>query len=208
MLKNKTLNKSVEILTLDEKGITDFASARNKLLKKSKSEWVFFVDKDEIVSDSLKDEIVEWLNGQMVGKYEGSYVRRKNYFLGEYIGTDNIVRLGKKDSGEWVRRVHETWKIKGSVGHMQSFLIHNTARSLNEYIAKINNYAKLHALANKSEGKKSNVFKIILFPMLKFGQSISNGRGVVFSILQAFHSFLAWSNLWLQTHKTEIEKYD
>jgi len=50
--------KKMEIITLNKNNITDFALERNKLLNNSKSDWVFFVDSDEVVSDSLKSEII------------------------------------------------------------------------------------------------------------------------------------------------------
>ncbi len=185
---------NLEIITLDKPGITDFAGERNLLLKKAKSDWVFFVDSDETVTKKLRREIEDAVKSS---DFDGFYVKRKNYFLGKNVGTDKILRLGRKNAGEWQRSVHEVWNIKGRTGVLKNPLIHNTAVSLNDYIAKINKYALLHAEANKKEGKRSNLFKIVFYPKLKFLQSLLMGRGVVFSILQSFHSFLAWSNLWL-----------
>ncbi len=181
-----------QTLTLKKNNITDFAKERNTILKKAKSDWVIFLDSDEVLSNALKKEI-ENLDP---GDFNGFYIRRENYFLRQHIGTDKILRLGKANSGKWVRRVHETWKIKGKVGELNNPIIHNSAKSLHEMIAKINNYSTLHALANKEEGKRSNIFKIIFFPKLKFWESVLMGRGVTFSILQAFHSFLSWSKLY------------
>ena len=78
-LKNK-----IEFITLNEPGIKDFALARNRILDRSKSVWVFFVDSDENISDELCDEIL----ALDLTDYEGFYVKRKNYFLGKFIGTD------------------------------------------------------------------------------------------------------------------------
>ncbi|HJY98877.1 MAG TPA: glycosyltransferase [Patescibacteria group bacterium] len=189
-----------KVLTLNTPDIDDFSKARNKLLEKSDSPWVFFLDSDELMSPALKTEIKRRIDKE---KYDGYFVKRKNYFLGKPIGTDKVLRLGKKGKGKWVRRVHETWEIKGKIGSLTNPITHNSAGSLFDAVAKINKYSDLHAEANKKEGKSSNLAKIILFPKLKFGESILNGRGVVFSILQAFHSFLSWSKLWLtQKNKT------
>lgn len=197
-----------ETITLNKKNITDFAKERNILLKNSKAEWVFFLDMDETVSKNLKEEMVTWLNGQMVDKYNGAYIYRKNYFLGKYIGTDKILRLGKKDSGKWERGVHEEWIVKGKMGTLKNPIIHETAKSLQEYIGKINFYSTLHAKENIKEGKKSNIVKIVFYPPLKFIQSLFLGRNFVFSMLQSFHSFLAWSNQWLLTRNTIGQKHE
>jgi glycosyltransferase involved in cell wall biosynthesis len=185
---------NLTVVNLNKPGITDFASARNAILKSLKTDWVFFVDSDEELSKNLKYEAQEAIK---TTKYNGFYIKRKNYFLGQYIGTDKIIRLGRKDAGGWKRKVHEVWDINGKIGELENPLIHNTAESLKDYITKINRYAKLHAEANKDEGKKSSLLKIIAYPKFKFIQSMLTGRGTVFSILQAFHSFLSWSELWL-----------
>jgi hypothetical protein len=82
--------KKMEIITLNKNNITDFALERNKLLNNSKSDWAFFIDADEIMSDSLKSEALSKISNGKVGAY---YVIRKNYFLGKYIGFDKIVNL-------------------------------------------------------------------------------------------------------------------
>jgi len=187
--------KKMEIITLNKNNITDFALERNKLLNNSKSDWVFFVDSDEVVSDSLKSEII---NEIVDSKFDAYYVIRKNYFLGKYVGFDKILRLVKKGSGKWERSVHEVFRLSGGrTGELKNLLIHNTANNLNEYISKINIYSKLHAEANKKEGKVSTVFKIIFYPMAKFVVTYFKSKHVVFSIMQSFHSFLSWSDLWL-----------
>lgn len=180
-------------ITLTNQKIDDFAEARNRLLKKAKTDWVLFLDSDEKISEGLKKEI----ESLAPSNKNGFYIKRKNYFCGIYSGTDRILRLGKKDAGYWTRAVHETWKIEGPLGELKNPITHNTAETVSEMIDKINRYSQMHALANKKEGKKSNLFKIVFYPKLMLFKSLFMGRGVVFSILQAFHSFLAWSNLWL-----------
>jgi len=176
------------VLSLNNKNITDFASERNDLLEKSKSVWVLFLDSDERLYSPIKN---------ISDKYNGYFLKRKNYFLGQYVGTDKIVRLGKKNAGRWYRAVHETWKINGNIGILPNIIIHNTADNLRDYINKINIYSGLHAKENLKENKKSNLLKIIFFPPIKFVFVLIKSKNIVFSILQAFHSFLAWSELWL-----------
>ena len=182
----------IETLTLNEPGISDFAAARNKLLESSKSEWVLYIDTDEKISEDLKKEL-ESLNPE---DFNGFYIKRKIIFLGKEIGEDMVLRLGKKNLGKWARKVHETWNIRGKVGTLRNYINHNTASNLHSYIEKINKYSDLHALENKAEGKKSNIFKIIFYPKAKFIQNILSGRGFIFAMLQSFHSFLGWSKLW------------
>jgi glycosyltransferase involved in cell wall biosynthesis len=183
---------SLEIVTLNKSGITDFASARNLLLKKSKAEWVLFLDTDEKLSDELKKEISD-LDPK---NCNGFVIKRKIVFLGREIGEDHVLRLARRDFGRWVRKVHETWEVRGRIGTLNGYIIHNTASGLYDYIEKMNKYSSIHAAENIREGKYSNIFKMIFYPKLKFIQNILAGRGFVFSMLQSFHSFLGWTKQW------------
>jgi len=184
-----------QIITLNKKGITDFAKERNRLLDEAKSEWVFFVDSDETISNFPASPAGRQL--PISNEFSGYQFIRKNYFLGQYVGEDEIIRLGKKNSGKWIRRVHEVWDIKGKIGKLNNPIIHNTADNLNGYISKINLYSDLHAKANMEEGKKATLFKIIFYPPLKFIVTLVKSKNIVFSIMQSLHSFLSWSKQWL-----------
>lgn len=186
---------NLQIITLRKLGITDFAKERNILLKNSKANWILFVDSDETPSRLLRDEINN-LQFTIHNKFSGYKITRKNYFLKQYVGEDKIIRLGNKNTGRWQRAVHETWNIKGKVGELKNPLIHNTANYLRDYISKLNKYSDIHAKENYKEGKKSNLFIIIFYPIGKFLATLIKSGNVVFSIMQSFHSFLSWSKEW------------
>jgi len=182
---------TMKILTLNKPNIIDFAKERNNLLNKSKSDWNLFLDSDEKLSKPAFN---------ISDKYDYYFFYRKNYFLKNYVGTDRLVRLVKKGTGEWKRIVHEKWvpkKISRVGGMYKSYIIHDTADKLADYISKINNYSTLHAKANFLEGKRSSLCKIVLFPIGKFILTFVISRNVVFSIMQSLHSFLSWTKLYL-----------
>lgn len=180
----------LSILKLHKPNITDFAKERNSMLKNAKTDWVLFLDSDEKLSSPIKN---------ISDNYDGYFLRRKNYFLGQYVGTDKIVRLGRSRFKTWKRSVHETWDIK-NVGTLDNYIIHNTADNLTDYLKKINTYSDLHAQANLEEGKRSTVFKIIFFPVVKFILTLLKSKHVVFSIMQSLHSYLAWTKLYFLQH--------
>ncbi|KKQ91715.1 MAG: Glycosyl transferase family 2 [Microgenomates group bacterium GW2011_GWC1_39_7b] len=182
--------KNFTTAILNKKNITDFAASRNKLLKKSKADWVLFLDKDETILKEFKIETSD--------DFSCYQFIRKNYFLGQYFGNDKIIRLVKKGTGKWARCVHEVWKPStGRVGMIDTPIIHNTADNLHEYISKINFYSDLHAKANIEEGKRPTLLKIIFFPFGKFLITFFKTRNIVFSIMQSLHSFLSWSKQWI-----------
>lgn len=174
----------------------NFAEQRNFGLGMARGRWVLFVDSDEVVSEALASEIVN-LKSRILNQYHGFYIKRKIVFLGKAVGEDKVLRLARKDSGKWVRAVHETWDVAGRAATLKNYIIHNTAGNLHEYLEKINKYSDIHARENLKESKRSNIGKIIFYPILKFWQNMLLGRGFVFSLLQSFHSFLSWTKLWI-----------
>lgn len=184
-------------LTLNKPNITDFAKERNELLKKAKTDWVLFVDSDEIVPKELEEEISKLI---VDTEYSGFYIKRKIYFCGNLAGEDKMLRLGKKSSGKWRRKVHEVWDIKGKIGTLNNYIIHNTAKNLIDYLQKVDYHSTLHAGEVLIEGKRSSLIKIIIYPIGKFIISLIKSRHVVFSIMQSLHSYLSWTKLYFLQH--------
>ncbi len=186
----------------------DFASQRNYGLEKAKGKWVLFVDADEVVSDSLKKEIIQKTSDPFTQK-EGFFVTRKDVLFGKEMrygefGKKKILRLALRTQGKWVRRVHEIWRVTGRIGKLKGELIHYPHSSLSGFLDSINYFSSLHALANKEEGKKSSLLKILIYPPSKliynltFRLTILDGLvGFVAAMMMSFHSYLSWSKLWL-----------
>jgi hypothetical protein len=186
---------NITTLTLNKSNIKDFAFERNELLKKSKTEWNLFLDNDEKIQN---DEFI-----LTCSEIESYIISRKNYFLDQYVGEDRIIRLVKRGTGKFVRAVHEIWKpdnIKNVGKINNNYIIHNTANNLKDYINKINKYSTLHAKENNKEKKKVNLSKIIFYPTFKFIVELIKSKNIVFSIIQSFHSFLAWSKIYLKSY--------
>lgn len=187
----------------------DFASQRNFGLQKAEGKWVLFIDADEQVSSILGSEIIQAVNNPEL-KYAGFLLKRQDNLWGKRLkhgefGTISLLRLAKKEAGKWKRAVHEYWDIKGDIGRITSPLLHYPHQTLNEFIADINWHSSLHSEANLKEGKKSNIFKIHFYPKLKFlnnwiikGGLLDGTEGFVAALMMSFHSFLAWSKLWIK----------
>lgn len=186
-----------KILTLSKDNIKNFAKERNDLMNKNDSQWFLFLDSDEKISKELYEEIKKIVPG----KYQSFVIKRTNYFLNLFVGQDKIIRLVKKGSGKWVRAVHEVFVSNEPIGKLEGSITHYTAQGLSGYIRKINKYSTIHSIENKKEKKNSNLFKIIFFPIFKFFQTLFKSKNTVFSIMQSFHSFLAWSKQYLNEEK-------
>ncbi|KKR11512.1 MAG: Glycosyltransferase, group 2 family protein [Candidatus Woesebacteria bacterium GW2011_GWA1_39_21] len=185
----------------------DFSAQRNFALTKCSYDWVFYIDSDETVNENFVDEIKRLAGNN---NFAGYYVTRKVNFLNHVMiatemGNDKLVRVGLKNSGKWVRRVHEVWKINGNLGEINTPLIHNTALTLHKFIEKLNCYFRLHAQENLNAGKSVSFSKILFFSLGKFFKNYiflrgyrDGTHGFVASVLMSLHTFLSWSYAWLQ----------
>jgi len=184
----------------------DFSKQRNFGLEKAKNEWVLFLDADERVADKLAQEITA-----AISKYEdisGYFFKRNDFFAGHFLKygeTANVklLRLAKKDSGLWERKVHEVWHIKGKTKEFKNPLLHYPHSTITDFLKEINFYSSLHAKSLKGEGVKPSLFRLIFNP---FGKFISNyffkrgfldgTSGLITALMMSFHSFLARSKLF------------
>lgn len=187
---------------------SNFAEQRNFGLEKAKGKWVLFVDADERISPELASEITNFINDP-TQHHRGAYLKRRDIFLGKKLkhgeaGNIKLLRLARRGAGEWKRRVHEYWDVTGSLYLLKNPILHQSHPSLHEFISDINSLSTLHALANKEEDKKTSIFKIIVWPVLKFLNNyvlkrgfMDGTHGFVYAMVMSFHSYLSWSKLWI-----------
>lgn len=186
----------------------DFAAQHNYGAQKAKNKWILSIDADERVSRDLAIEITQIVN-DLILPYSGFSMKRIDEMWGKRIlhgecGNIRLLRLVKKGSGEWRRAVHETYVSKEKTYELKNPLMHYPHQTLREFIADVDRMSTIHAKANNAEKKQSNIFKIVFFPPLKFiwnyffKLGFKDGtQGFMIAAVMSFHSYLAWSKLWL-----------
>lgn len=206
--KTVDIAKSLGAKVFKRRLSSDFAGQRNFGLKKAKGEWVIFVDPDERATKKLASEIVQVINNSELD-LAGLLFKRTDAFFGREIlhseqGRTKLLRMAKRGSGKWQRKVHETWNVQGKIYELKNPLKHYPHNTLKDFIRNINDFSTIHAKANFDEGKRSGIFKILVWPVLKFIDNffvkagfLDGVHGVVLALMMSFHSFLAWSKLWL-----------
>lgn len=199
----KTLGAKVFLHHLDN----DFSQQRNFALKQAQGEWVLFIDADERISSALASEIKYKV---LSSKYKGFYLKRHDFFGGKWLkhgetAKVKLLRLGKRRAGEWKRKVHETWEIKGKLGELKNPILHYPHQTISEFLESINFFSTLHAEVLFKEGVKTNTFQIIVYPLGKFFQNyflrlgfLDGTPGLIVALMMSFHSFLARAKLYLK----------
>jgi glycosyltransferase involved in cell wall biosynthesis len=189
----------------------DFAAARNYGLRKSHSDWVFFVDADERVPDQLKKEIIHEINHPDAP--DGFYLKRRDKIFGRWLqyGETNkvrLLRLGRREKGSWERAVHEVWNIPGKTKELKNPLLHYAHESIEEFTKKINFYSTFDAREYFDQGKKVSPWHLLAYPVGKFLKNYffyqgfrDGGVGFIFAVLMAVNSFLIRAKLFLLWRK-------
>lgn len=183
----------------------DFAAQRNFGLECAKYDWVLFVDADEAVSKPLAKEIQRVIEDT---DCVGFFIPRRDVWMGRTLefgeSRVELLRLARKTRA-WRRAVHETWEVEGEVGRLVNHLLHRPHPSLEDFVAHITKYSQMHAGENQREGKTAKLWKIVFYPIGKFiwgfimRQGFRDGmHGLIYATVMSFHSFLAWSQLWLK----------
>ncbi|KKU46233.1 MAG: Glycosyl transferase family 2 [Microgenomates group bacterium GW2011_GWA2_46_7] len=216
------LKSNLTIITLNQPGISDFSAARNAELAKVKTDWVLFVDSDEKITPALKDEIIGVCN-QASSPYGAYFIPRLDTFQGRALhhgetGHAKFIRLARRDWGKWTRPVHEVWLVRRSlgvggvgddrVGELKNPLLHTPHPSISSFLTKINQYSTLEAQYRYTQGVKSSLFKILVYPLAKFKLNylfrfgfLDGVPGAIMAIMMSFHSYLTWTKLYLLWHK-------
>ena len=191
----------------------DFAALRNEALQLAKNNWILYLDADEEISRQLYEEIKFAIKKTETNGY---YVSRKDFFLGKWLkygetGKIKLLKLGRKSSGRWERRVHEVWKINGAIGTLKNPLLHYPHPTTLNFVSKINRWTSLDAQEFYAKGVRSSFIKIIMYPLAKFVYNFIVLRGfrdgyagLVFSILMSLHSFLTRAKLYFINQKTAV----
>lgn len=202
----KQLNAKVVSYT----GKDDFAQRRNFALSQSDTDWVLFVDADEVVSPELAREVAKLPDDPPESAF---FIRRVDFFWEQKITHGELwnarfARLVNRKSGNFVRAVHEVWKSEGKTGNLQGLLLHYPHPTIKEFLLSVNRYSTLNAHVFLQEKRSTNALDILCTPLLKFLFTyflrlgfLDGFVGFVYSFMMSFHSFLTRAKLYLLLHE-------
>jgi glycosyltransferase involved in cell wall biosynthesis len=140
-------------------------------VSQAKHDWVLCIDADERVSEALQKSIVTALGAQLFHAYRFA---RCNRFMGRYLRhgegyPDWSLRLFDRRHARWSDDpVHEKVVTEVSIGLLDGDLMHDSAETLDAYLAKQNRYTTLAAKEALARGKRASVAALVLSPSFRF----------------------------------------
>lgn|SRR3990167_9323436 len=151
-----------------------FGPQKNRALNKATGDWIFSIDSDEWVSDSLRISILETLKNTTGSVFK---LQRRNQYCGQWIrfgdpGKDFIVRLFKKGCARFSDDcVHERVITDEKIYTLKGLLMHNSYRSYEELLNRMNRYTTLSAQQRFSQGKRSSFSRALFSGLWAFLRS-------------------------------------
>jgi glycosyltransferase involved in cell wall biosynthesis len=174
LLDSRTSDSSAEIARAQGAQVfvepwRGFPAQRNRALDLCTGDWVLFLDADERVTDELRQEICERVNGcrgERVKEHNdapaspahlltrspaqpaGYWIPRHNQFFGRALRgggwyPDHQLRLLRRDRARYdeSRLVHELVQLDGEAGYLHGHLLHLNIERLDELWRKQTSYA-------------------------------------------------------------------
>lgn len=158
-----------------------YAKQKNLAAEHATHDWILSIDADESLSEPLDGEILRLKrNGP---EYDGYTVPRLAQYLGRWIRhsgwyPDRKIRLYNRQKAHWVGEyVHETVKVDGRVGALESNLLHFTCDSLSEHLKTMDGYTTLAAQQLVETGAKITWGRMVLEPPWTFFNTYVLKRG-------------------------------
>lgn len=181
-----------------------YAGQKNAAAEQASHDWILSLDADEALSEALEGEI--W-NLKKKGPECNAYTMpRLAQYLGRWIlhsgwYPDRKVRLYDRRKARWVGDfVHESVKVEGRIGHLESNLLHFTCDSLSEHLKTMDRYTTLAAEELVSRHQQVWWRHLILAPAWTFTRTyflqrgfLDGMEGLTIAYMAALYTFLKYA---------------
>lgn len=154
-----------------KRNFTYAAEQYNFGISNVRTEWVFIIDSDETLSETLS----KWLcEDNFNGLADFYYVKRYNHFLGKKIRfgqfrPDWNIRLFRSENCRYENRtVHARMITKGKGAKAEGFLNHFTVQNLDTFFSKMIEFSALELEARKTPNYSTEMKARIRTTMLRF----------------------------------------
>jgi glycosyltransferase involved in cell wall biosynthesis len=209
VLDSGSVDRTVELATkLGAAVVEDFwrgyANQKNCAAGHAEHDWILSLDADEALSEALEGEI--WNVKKRGPTFDAYTMPRMAKYMGRWIlhggwYPDRKVRLYNRHKARWVGDfVHESVKVQGRVGHLESNLLHFTCDSLSEHLKTLDRYTTLAAEELVSRKTKIGLDNLILDPAWTFLRSyvlqrgfLDGLEGLTIAHMAAIYTFLKYA---------------
>lgn len=181
-----------------------FGRQKQFAVEQATHDWVLCIDADERVSERLRDEILRALGEGRARTYRFA---RCNRFLGRYLRhgegyPDWSLRLFDRRHARWSDdAVHERVLADDVPATLAGDLLHDSAETLDAYLAKQNRYTTLAAEQAAAQGRTSSLAQMLCSPWLRFVKFYFLRLGFLDGLAGLVHILIGCSNSFVKHAK-------
>lgn len=222
ILDSKSSDKTSEIVNsfnsdkilFQEVDWQGYGQTKNIGIKMAKNNWILSLDADEVVTEKLKNEIIQIVLKNDLN-IDGYYIPRKLFFCNKPVifggvYPDYQLRLFRKNKGLFQTiLVHESVELKGKKSYLKNYMEHFSYHSMFDYWERFNKYTELDAMKIFKQNKKFHFSKIFslffkIFKRLIIKKGIFDGfPGIFYHVFSSMSSFVKYAKLWELENKAE-----
>ena len=173
------------------------------------NDWVLNIDADEVVSDELKNEIVNLFSAEKL-LYKGFALPRQLIFLGKKFEfgkeiKEYYIRLFNKRFGDFSKdEVHEKLELNGEVKKLKGVFYHYSYKNIEQYFKKFNSYTTeaatvLYNAGNRGRKPLAIVFGFPVYFMKNYivNRNFLNGiPGFLWALFSSLYPVIKYFKLW------------
>ena len=216
----RELSKRYGARVFKHKKISYVEPARNFAIEKARNDWIFVLDADEEIPESLKTYLKKEIKEPNAQFYR---IPRKNIIFGKWMKhsgwwPDYNIRFFKKGAVSWDEVIHSIPMTYGNGVDLpdreELAIKHRHYSSVEEYITRMNRYTTIQA---KELNKKGTEFKwrdVLAKPASEFlrryfaEEGYKDGlHGLTLCLLQVLSELVIYAKLW-QKQKFRKRKID
>ncbi len=181
---------------------------KNYALTLCHNDYILSLDADEALSDELRNSLLQIKSNLTLDAYRFNRLTGYNGFWVRHCGwyPDTKLRLIKKNTAMWRGKNPHDILIPNEketpVGFLKGDLLHYSYDSISDHITQTNKFTTIAAKAAFDSGTRSNLFKIISRPILKFlkdyflkGGVLDGRYGLTICTINALSAFLKYSKI-------------
>lgn len=192
-----------------------YIEQKNWATDQAKYDYVLSLDADEILSDQMKNSIIEVKSNW---KYDGYSFNRLTNFSGKWIYhtswyPSRKLRLWDRRKGRWGgRNPHDKYILnkRTTHKHLQGDILHFSYNSINEHINQINYFSSIIAREYFKENIRVNNLEIMVRAFWRFLRDyfiklgfLDGYYGLIISANSSFETYLKYSKLKI-LHKQKV----
>lgn len=179
---------------------------KNRAVDLCSNDWVFCIDADEVVTEKLRDSILEIDTDRT--EFYGFAVPRKVFYLGKWINyggwyPDYKIRFFNKKFGRWGGvNPHDTVIVNGNTARLKGDLHHYSYENISAHLNQVNKFTDIMACEYDSLGKSHGLVNLTIRPFIKFIKMyflklgfLDGRRGFIIAITASFYVFMKFVKL-------------